>query len=121
MGLSTEFSSFAVDHKMVKALSSKKNNYFIWCHADMFVRNNNLKGFSTGMFISEPDEATLCNVWIDDNVLIENSNSSFSNIVSKLNMETSEEMYFKVKQQYFEQNTANPIAEYNASRLFFFH
>jgi hypothetical protein len=29
MGLSTEFSSFAVDHKIVKALSSKKNNYFI--------------------------------------------------------------------------------------------
>ena len=53
------------------------------------------------MFISEPDEATLYNVFIDDNALIENSNSSFSNIVSKLNMETPEEMYFKVKQQYF--------------------
>lgn len=120
MELSIEFSPFAVNDKMVEALSSKKNNFFIWCHADIFVRNNNLKGFSTGMFISEPDEATLYNVFIDDNALIENSNSSFSNIVSKLNMETPEEMYFKVKQQYFEQNIANPIAEYNASRLFLF-
>jgi hypothetical protein len=120
MGLSTEFSSFAVNDKMVEALSSKKNNFFIWCHADIFVRNNNLKGFSTGMFISEPEEATLYNVFIDDNALIENSNSSFSKIVSKLIMETPEEMYFKVKQQYLEQNIANPIVEYNASRLFLF-
>jgi len=120
MGLSTEFSSFAINDKMVEALSSKMNNFFIWCHADVFVRNNNLKGFSTGMFISEPEEATLYNVFIDDNALIENSNSSFSKIVSKLNMETPEEMYFKVKKQYLEQNIANPIVEYNASRLFLF-
>lgn len=120
MGLSTDFSTFAVNDKMVEALSSKKNNIFIWCHADIFVRNNKLKGFSTGMFISEPLEATLCNVAIDDNTQITNSNSSFSKIFSKLNMATPEEMYFKVKQQYLEQNIANPIVEYNASRLFLF-
>lgn len=44
----------------VQSLKKKSNNIFIWCHASEFVFNHELKGFSTGMFISEEGEALHC-------------------------------------------------------------
>ena len=41
-------------------LKKKDNSVFIWCNADQFVNRYNLKGFYTGMFISEVMEAVFC-------------------------------------------------------------
>lgn len=46
-----------INHLNVEALQEKDNNVFIWCYASAFAHNHNLKGFATGMFISEHAEA----------------------------------------------------------------
>ncbi len=120
MGLTTDHSTFVIDNRLVEILAKKSNNVFIWCHADVFVRSNNLKGFSTGMFISEPLEALLYKVQVDSKKQIEVSNTSFAAIVSKSILVPQEEMHLKVQQQYRAQNIENPVAVFNASRLFLF-
>jgi len=40
-------------------LLTGKDNIYIWCNADQYVRRGNLKGFSSGMFISEVSEARM--------------------------------------------------------------
>ena len=51
-----------LDYTNVEPLKKKDNTVFIWCNADQFVNNHNLKGFYSGMFISEIMEAvqTIC-------------------------------------------------------------
>ena len=44
---------YIIDSEMVELLKEKDNSIFIWCNADQFVERHNLKGFYTGMFISE--------------------------------------------------------------------
>lgn len=52
------FGSLFTDTAFVQALKKKDDNViYIWCHASDYVINNRLKGFSTGMFISEVAEA----------------------------------------------------------------
>lgn len=56
-GLFGDSTAYIIDERNVEALSRKDNNVFIWCYANKFVENHQLKGFSTGMFISEDAEA----------------------------------------------------------------
>ena len=49
-----------IGEENVQSLKKKDNNIFIWCHASEFVFNHELKGFATGMFISEDGEAQYC-------------------------------------------------------------
>jgi hypothetical protein len=51
---------YAVSDASAPALGGK-NNVYIWCNAQTYVRYHRLKGFSTGMFISEVAEAA----WFD--------------------------------------------------------
>ena len=51
-----------IDDSNVHALKQKDNNVFIWCHANRFVEQHNLKGFYSGMFISEVNEAIYYNI-----------------------------------------------------------
>ena len=49
------FHHYIVDGDMVSLLK-RKETYSIWCHSDRFFRLNGLKGFHTGMIISETGE-----------------------------------------------------------------
>ena len=49
--------SYIIDNGTVHLLLQKKNSIFIWCNADKFVNRHELKGFYSGMFISEVGEA----------------------------------------------------------------
>ena len=42
--------SYIIDNSLAKLLAEKDENIYIWCHANKFVENSNLKGFYTGMF-----------------------------------------------------------------------
>lgn len=53
------FNRCIVDSALVYLLRDKINVY-IWCNADKFVKKYNLKGFYSGMIISEYDEAEYC-------------------------------------------------------------
>ena len=50
---------YIISHATVDLLQNKEC-IFIWCNADKFVEEHNLKGLYSGMFISEVMEANYC-------------------------------------------------------------
>ncbi len=48
----TSMSTYIVDESVVDSLRKKSNNVFIWCHANLFVKQHGLAGFNSGMFLS---------------------------------------------------------------------
>src|SRR5664280_434259 len=49
---------FIIDDSMALTLKNKRDNVYIWCNADQFVRKHRLTGLNSGMFISEGMEAS---------------------------------------------------------------
>jgi len=60
VGCFPETNGYIIDYSMVELLVQKRDNVFIWCNSDSFVNLYGLKGFYSGMFISEVDEADYC-------------------------------------------------------------
>jgi hypothetical protein len=76
---------FIIDHTMVDILSKKDNSIFIWCNADQFVNRFKLKGFYSGMFISEVGEAYYCGLPGTKQDVVDESNFGFCELlISKL-------------------------------------
>jgi len=108
---------FIVDHSFVDVLSEKTENIFIWCNADKFVRKHNLKGFFSGMFISEVGESEYCGVPSTQDIVTE-SNDTFSNILSKYINDNVSVIHKKVTKEYGKFSETNPIGFYNNNRLY---
>jgi hypothetical protein len=98
--------SLIVDSSLISLLAEREENIYIWCHANKFVERYNLKGFYTGMFISEDD-------------IIDESNNAFSSIVSKYINESKSVIYKKVLEEYQVIANRNIIAAYNLKLLKF--
>lgn len=111
------FMSYIIDHNFVSALQ-KKDNIFIWCHADQFVNQHQLCGYYSGMFISEIIEAVLYDYDVSEDI-IEESNHHFSKIVSNYIDRTSEQIHKQVSEEYGLIAIHNPIARFNLERLNF--
>jgi len=62
--------------EFVKVLQTK-DTVCIWCNADKYVEPNNIKGFYTGMFISEVGEARYFGINVSQDV-IDHSNELFA-------------------------------------------
>ena len=73
---------YVIDKTFVPFLKKKQECFYLWCNADKFVEKYQLNGFYSGMFISEVHEARFCDVDTDQS-LVNQSNYSFSKIVSK--------------------------------------
>jgi hypothetical protein len=101
---------------MIASLGNKPNNMFIWCNADKFVNRFHLKGFYSGMFISEYSEATYCNTLTNPGD-VEKSNDLFSAIVGRNIMLEAKELCDKAKVEYYLSD--NKVAEYNNQRLYY--
>lgn len=114
-----DLSHYVIDDDIAKLLRNKEC-YFIWCNADVFVKQQNLKGFYTGMFISEVGEARWFDIIVNQEVVTQ-SNDAFAEIASKYNNLPINEFYQKVLQDYgkFAKETNNPVASYNHERLYF--
>lgn len=74
LGHGNEFGLFGknrmiIDSKLVYLLR-EKINVFIWCNADIFVKKYSLKGFYTGMIISDYNEANLCCISATDKEIV---------------------------------------------------
>jgi hypothetical protein len=67
---------FIIDSRVVFLLREKSCVY-IWCNADVFVKRHRLRGFYTGMIISEWEEAVIYSVPADD-TCIKTSNTGFA-------------------------------------------
>lgn len=108
----------AIDHSTAELLNEKDNNVFIWCNADMYVNPRKLKGFYTGMFISELGEAYYCGVTGSSDEDVSKSNYDFVEILSECINKDQTEMYNEVTEKYGALAKKNKVAKYNHKRLY---
>jgi len=104
---------FMIDSNNVATLREKEI-VAIWCNADEFVKKYGLKGFYTGMFISEIDEAYYEGVYGLSYEEIEKSNNDFAKILGKYLNDS--EVLEKVKSEYKDDDSA--VVIFNRDRLY---
>jgi hypothetical protein len=109
---------YIIDYTFAPILNQKDNSVFIWCNADKYVETFNLKGFYSGMFISEVGEADYCGIPGTDQELIDESNFGFCNIISKYINEDKNVIHENVLREYGVIAEENPVALYNNLRLY---
>ncbi len=110
--------TYAIGPWCVDELQPKTENVYIWCNADKFVNQYKLKGFYSGMFISEVSEAIFCGL---DNVSqdeVTESNEVFSVLLGEVINLPKAKLYKSIKDRYGELAKKNPVAAYNWKRLY---
>lgn len=105
-----------IDSSLVYLLREKEDNIYIWCHADEFVKKYGLGGFSTGMFISEMDEADYYGVSATQKE-IDESNDRFAKVVRNYVHKDGETLMKILKEDYV---LESDVARYNHERLYNF-
>jgi hypothetical protein len=123
--------SFIIDNSFSTILKSTKGKkFFIWCNADEYVINNTFSKniIYTGMFISEVSEVFHLSEDVefeqlmDYEMMIEESNQAFSNILGRLILENNFKdlnwIYTELKRQYLLIANHNEIAAYNYERIY---
>jgi hypothetical protein len=115
-----QYGGYVVGSNLVEALSQKDNNIFIWCNADQFVNRHGLKGFYSGMFVSETSEAYYCHVKTFDQTSVDESNDTFARQLGECLGATRapEEIHAQIREQYGQLAEHNLIAAYNHERLY---
>lgn len=109
---------YIVGDSLADQLAERDNNIFIWCNADEYVNYHKLKGFYTGMFISEPEEAYWMGLGNTPQAEVDESNTWFVESVNRSANSTPEDLHAYVKHDYGELIHANPVAKYNHERLY---
>lgn len=109
---------YIIDITMVEELKKKDNTVFIWCNADEFVNRHGLKGFYSGMFISEVGEAYYCGLPGTTQDIVDESNFGFVKRLSECINQPQAVMYDTIKHTYGELVENNPVAYYNHKRLY---
>jgi len=109
---------YVIGSEEKEILKDKTENIYIWCNANKYVEYYNLKGFYSGMFISEIHEAILCGLKNITQEIINESNNEFSAIVGKHIDLPVKALHETVKKEYGELAKINPVAEYNYERLY---
>lgn len=112
-------SPLIIDHSFADTLRMKTGNIYIWCYAGEFVRKHHLKGFYSGMFISEMEEALYCGLPFVTKEMIEESNHGFGHILAENLCHEASIIYRNVRKNYGRLARKNPVASYNWTRLNF--
>lgn len=110
--------SYIIDYSYCDLLSSKKENVFIWCFANQFVKRNGLNGFFSEMFISEFGESFNLGYYVADKNLITESNECFASSVSRNIHQPLDILHQNVIQEYGLLAKTNQIAKFNLERLY---
>ena len=105
------FDHFIIDSSYVYLLKDKVC-ICIWCNADKFVEKYKLKGFYTGMIISEYDEACLYSIPASYE-LLEESNKSFA---SSIKIAIDSGSILKVALENYDGNL--PLIKFNKNNLY---
>jgi hypothetical protein len=114
------FSSYFIHDHYADLLNEKQGNVFIWCNANQFMQRNDLKGFATGMIISEWDEAEYCmNIHTYTSQNITDSNTLFSESLKQTINLPVDDMIVEMKRLYDAES--NIIIDYNKQNLFNFN
>jgi hypothetical protein len=110
---------YVIDDTMAQVLKGKEC-IAIWCNADRYMEFHELKGFYSGMFISEYGEARYCRVPNPTQELVTESNETFAEIMAvHINLPIAE-LSDKVREFYmnYAAENKNSSAQYNANRLY---
>ena len=107
-----------INDKTVRLLKPCSQNVYIWCNADQYVRAENLRGFYSGMFVSEVSEANAMNLKGVTQKQVNISNNAFARIVGNHINESVQSLHKHVKNEYEYFCEGNPVAEYNWNRLY---
>ena len=119
LGHGTEHGLFGRGRYMIDAsyvyLLREKELAVVWCNSDKFIEKYDLKGFYTGMIISESVEARFLMVehTMDD---IDESNVLFTNAISE--SIDSTDMLSEAKNVYYLENTSNEVINFNKVRFY---
>jgi hypothetical protein len=116
--MGSKYGGYIIDQSTVPLLKEKDNSVFIWCNADRFVNTFGLKGFFSGMFISEVGEALYCGLPGTPQEMVDESNYGFCNIIAKYINEDKKMIHEKVTGEYGLIAEENPVALYNNMRLY---
>jgi hypothetical protein len=108
---------FIIDGSMANSLKNKSNCIFIWCHADQFLKTYGLSGLCSSMFISEMGESDLYGFEDIDMGMIDQSNMTFSFILSKYINEPIYVLHQSLLTEYEVVARTNPIAKFNLEGL----
>jgi len=101
-----------IDSSVVYLLR-EKDNVCIWCNADQFVNKYGLRGFYTGMFISEVGEASWFHIQTTQEA-IDHSNELFTSLVTEnIDLENPQPI---IKANYVGDC---PVIRYNNDRLYY--
>lgn len=111
---------YVIDESFVPYFKDKKECLYLWCNADKFVRKHKLKGFYSGMFISELSETYFCGVNANDEQMDE-ANKFFCQTFQTYLTEDMRNAYEKVKISYDLKAKSNPIIDYNSKRIYYAH
>lgn len=105
---------FIINSELVYLLREKEC-VCIWCNADLFVKQYGLKGFYTGMIISEYEEALYyCIIPTYDR--IQESNVLFTDVIKNAIHLAPKEMCELVREQYKSDN--NNIIDFNKENIY---
>jgi hypothetical protein len=108
---------FIINQSTVPLLR-RKECIFIWCNANMFVERFNLKGFYSGMFVSEVGESHYCGC-PSSQYDVDFSNNTFSEILGEcIEGNELEVIYECVKKGYGKFRHTNDVVFYNHQRLY---
>lgn len=104
----------AIDNSFANLLR-KKETISIWCWSDQFFRNNDIKGFHTGMIISECAEQkyALGKVYLDKEKQLTNM-EKFATIVGECIEQTPLEMQKYILEHY---NDNDRVTQYNRKNI----
>lgn len=105
--------AFLVDSRHVQLLREREC-IFIWCYANLFMKKYGIKGFATGMFISEMDEALQYCVPFERGQ-IEESNRTFAGIVREHIHLPANDMKQPILEKYGQ--LTSPVSQFNLSEL----
>lgn len=110
-------SPFIINRNSVPFLKDKEC-IFIWCNSDKFVEKYDLKGFYSGMFISEVGESKYCGLRGVTQDIVDESNKGFSKIMGSHINETLKGIYENVLRKYETLTDTNEVSKYNYERLY---
>jgi len=112
--------SYIIDEQAVELLQTKNDSLFIWCHADQYVNEFGLKGFFTGMFVSEVGEAIAYGLPGVSQMEVDESNACFAEVVSHYLHLPIPALWQQVRIGYGQlAQVGNPVAQYNLERLYY--
>ena len=105
---------FGIQKEITDIFRKNDTNIYIWCNANRYVESNDLKGFATGMIISEPMEAEWFNIEYTPE-MIEESNILFANSIRDNLNDDIPKMVYGVRNQY--SSETNPIIKFNMKNI----